>query len=142
MTVKRETVKIPSIEDNVFLDTWLFKPSGNRPFPLVIADHGYQGRELGTFGEKWASEVGLASLIFDYRFFGNSGEEPRNLVDLEKQIEDFRAVWKWARRQPKLFLNNRIVLMGSALSGLSVTRLALGDSSFAGVMAHSPAIDG
>ncbi|KIJ33196.1 hypothetical protein M422DRAFT_264913 [Sphaerobolus stellatus SS14] len=46
---------------------------------------------LGTFGQKWASEVGLASLIFDYRFFGNSGGEPRNLLDLEKQLEDFRA---------------------------------------------------
>lgn len=36
----KESVKIPSIDDGVALDVWVFKPSGTGPFPVVIAGHG------------------------------------------------------------------------------------------------------
>lgn len=97
---------------------------------------------LAVFGERWASEAGYASLIFDYRCFGESGGEPRNLVDLQRQLEDYRSVIAWARRHAELFRNERIVVMGSAISGLNVAALALEDTGLAGVMTHSPVLDG
>lgn len=97
---------------------------------------------LATFGQRWATEAGYASLIFDYRGFGDSDGEPRNLVSLHKQLEDYRSVVQWARQRPELFLNNKIVVMGSALSGLAVANLVLEDSGLAGGMAHSPMLDG
>lgn len=103
----------------------------------VIKDAGY-----AAFGERWAEEAGFASLIFDYRYFGDSGGEPRNLVSLDKQIEDYRSVIKWARQRPEEFLNDKVVVMGSAMSGLSVGTLVLEDSALAGGMAHSPVLDG
>lgn len=97
---------------------------------------------LAVFGERWASDAGYASLIFDYRCFGESGGEPRNLVDLERQLEDYRSVITWARRHVELFRNDKIVVMGSAISGLNVAALALEDTGLAGAMAHSPVLDG
>lgn len=97
---------------------------------------------LAVFGERWASDAGYASLIFDYRCFGESGGEPRNLVDLQRQLEDYRSVITWARHHAELFRNDKIVVMGSAISGLNVAALALEDSGLAGAMAHSPVLDG
>ncbi|KAJ8699255.1 hypothetical protein PTI98_002387 [Pleurotus ostreatus] len=103
----------------------------------VIKDAG-----LASFGERWASDAGYASLIFDYQFFGDSGGEPRNFVSLEKQLEGYKSVLKWARQHPDLFRNDNIIVMGSALSGISVSQLLLEDTSVAGGMAHCPTWDG
>ncbi|KAF9269271.1 alpha/beta-hydrolase [Marasmius fiardii PR-910] len=141
----RESVQIPSADEGVFLDVWLYKPAGDGPFPVVIAGHGMtviKEAGLAPFGERWANDAGYASLIFDYRYFGKSGGEPRNLVDLKKQLEDYQSVIRWARQRPELFVNNKIVVMGSALSGLSVASLVLHDNGLAGGMAHSPMLDG
>jgi alpha/beta superfamily hydrolase len=101
----------------------------------VIKDAG-----MNSFGRRWAADAHYASLIFDYRYFGASDGEPRNFVSLVKQREDFEAVIGWARQRPELF--SKIVLMGSAMSALVVTQLALDDPGIAGVMAHSPMLDG
>lgn len=38
--VLRETIKVPSVEENVDLDVWLYKPAEEGPFPVVVAGHG------------------------------------------------------------------------------------------------------
>ncbi|KAJ7477022.1 alpha/beta-hydrolase [Mycena galericulata] len=144
-TFTKELVKIPSVDDGIALEAWLLTPSGTGPFPVVVAGHGMTAIKdagLFTFGEHWTATAHYASLIFDYRYFGGSGGDPRNLVSLEKQQEDYQSVLRWVRLQPERFLNSQIVLMGSALSGLTVCQLALEDSGLAGVMAHSPVLDG
>ncbi|KAJ6517531.1 alpha/beta-hydrolase [Mycena vitilis] len=141
----KESLKIPSVEHGVVLDVWLCKPSGSGPFPLVVAGHGMtviKDAGLAAFGRRWAVDAQYASLILDYRGFGASDGKPRDFVSLVKQREDYEAVIAWARQRPELFLNNKIVLMGSALSGLVVSQLALDDHGLAGVMAHSPTLDG
>ncbi|KAJ7887520.1 alpha/beta-hydrolase [Mycena olivaceomarginata] len=136
----KELVKIPSVDAGTMLDVWFFKPSGTGPFPVVVAGHGAQASLL--FGRRWAVDAHYASLIFDYRYFGASDGQPRNFVSLVKQREDYETVIRWARQRPELFLNSKIALMGSAMSGLTVTQLALDDPGLAGVMAHSPMLDG
>ncbi|KDR76793.1 hypothetical protein GALMADRAFT_139671 [Galerina marginata CBS 339.88] len=144
MAFERKTLQIPSITDGIYLDVWFYKPTGNAPYPVIVAGHGMTAvKEAGmsAFGERWATDAGFASLIFDYRFFGNSGGQPRNLLDLDKQLEDFRSVVQWARSQD-IFLDTKIVVMGSALGSLNACRIALDDPAIAGVMAHSPMLDG
>ncbi|KAJ7910276.1 alpha/beta-hydrolase, partial [Mycena leptocephala] len=131
-TFTKESLKIPSVDDGVALDVWFFKPSGTGPFPLVIAGHGMtviKEAGLAAFGQRWAADAHFASLIFDYRYFGASDGEPRNFVSLFKQPTG-------ALPEPQ------IVLMGSAMSALIVSQLALDDPGLAGVMAHSPTLDG
>lgn len=97
---------------------------------------------LSTFGEMWASSAGFASLILDYRFFGDSDGEPRNFVSLVKQLEDYKSVIQWARERPEVFRNDKIVVMGCAASGMTVASLLLQDSGLAGGMAQCPLLDG
>lgn len=158
-----QTLKIESVERGVFLDVWLYTPSTSGPYPLVVAGHGYllsdvvcmwsllstrnrlsviKAAGLQAFGQRWATDAGYASLIFDYRCFGDSDGQPRNLVSLDKQLQDYRSVINWARQRPDIFMNNKIVAMGSALSGLSVASLIIEDSALAGAMAHSPMLEG
>lgn len=101
-----------------------------------------KGAGLAAFGERWASEAGFASLIFDYRGFGESEGTPRNVVDLNAQLDDYKSVIQWARGRPVTFRSDKIVIMGSALSGLSVSKLVQEDIGLAGGMAHSPMLDG
>ena len=93
------------------------------------------------FGERWA-DAGYASLILDFRCFGDSDGEPRNLVVIEKQVEDYRSVIAWARDHPGIFKTDKIVVMGSASSGLVAATIAVEDPSIAGMMAHCPLLDG
>ncbi|KAE9390165.1 alpha/beta-hydrolase [Gymnopus androsaceus JB14] len=143
--VSRETIQIPSVEKGLNLDVWFYKPQGSGPYPVVIAGHGMTAIKeagLSAFGEAWASSAGFASLILDYRFFGDSDGEPRNFLSLKKQLEDYKSVIKWARERPETFRNDKIVVMGSALSGITVANLLLQDPGLAAGMAHCPLLDG
>ncbi|KAJ3729809.1 alpha/beta-hydrolase [Lentinula raphanica] len=120
----RETVKIPSISKGVFLDVWFYKPKGTGPFPVVIAGHGLTA----------VKEAGLD--IFE------SGGEPRNLVVYSEQLEDYKSVLQWARQQTHILKSDKIVVMGSATSGITVANLALNDEKLAGAMTHSPVLNG
>ena len=97
---------------------------------------------MAVFGERWATDAGYASLIFDYRGFGASDGLPRNLLVLEKELQDFRSVIEWARARPEVFRTDKIVVMGSALAGLLVADLVVHDPELAGGMSHCPVLDG
>ncbi|KAF8590408.1 alpha/beta-hydrolase, partial [Ramaria rubella] len=81
-------------------------------------------------------------LIFDYRGFGASGGQPRNLVTVERQLQDYRSVIEYARAHPDMFHSNKIIVAGSAFSGLHIADLVVNDPGLAGGMAHCPLLDG
>ncbi|EJC99630.1 alpha/beta-hydrolase [Fomitiporia mediterranea MF3/22] len=144
MSFTRETVKIPSVDRGVNLDVWLYKPARPAPFPVIVAGPGLtvvKAAGFQPFGERWA-EAGYASLILDFRFFGDSDGEPRNLAVIKKQVEDYRSVLQWARQHPELFNLDKIVVMGSASSGLVMATLAIEEPGLAGAMGHCPLMDG
>lgn len=120
------------IVSSTYSSLWFFSCQSN----------GRKSRWSCTFRRRWATDAGYASLIFDYRGFGDSGGEPRSLVSLEKQYEDYLAVINWARTKSEMFHSDKIVVMGSATSGLSVARLVVEESGLAGGMGHSPLLDG
>ena len=53
-------------------------------------------QRLPAYAERFA-EAGLAALLFDYRHFGASGGEPRQLFDIQRQLEDWRIAFAYAR---------------------------------------------
>ncbi|KAJ3557698.1 hypothetical protein NM688_g1331 [Phlebia brevispora] len=143
--IKVWRLTVRTLENNVFLDVWLYKPEGPGPFPVVVAGHGMslvKDAGMAVFGERWASEAGWASLILDYRGFGDSDGKPRNFISIEKQIQDYRAVIEWARARPETFRTDKIVPFGSAMAGLCVCDLIVNDPDLAGGIGHSPVLDG
>ncbi|HZA76169.1 MAG TPA: alpha/beta hydrolase [Acidimicrobiales bacterium] len=71
--------------------------------PGVVLCHGFSGTmdRLTTHAARFA-ESRLAALIFDYRNFGESDGEPRQLVEIDGQQEDIRAAVAFIRSRPEV----------------------------------------
>ncbi|MGH8539275.1 MAG: alpha/beta hydrolase, partial [Stenotrophobium sp.] len=68
--------------------------------PCVVMAHGLGGTRaagLEPFARRFA-EAGLHVLCFDYRGFGKSGGEPRQVVSVRGQLDDWAAAIAYARR--------------------------------------------
>src|ERR1700747_2192175 len=61
--------------------------------------HGFSAnRDDGLPGYAEAfCDAGFVVVLFDYRHFGASTGEPRQLLDIARQHDDYRAVIDWAR---------------------------------------------
>jgi uncharacterized protein len=69
--------------------------------PCVVMAHGLgatRDASLAPYAERFAA-AGMHVLLFDYRHFGASGGEPRQLVSVRRQLQDYAAaVEEWTRR--------------------------------------------
>lgn len=111
--------------------------------PCVVMGHGFAATKdagLLPFAERFAA-AGAEVLVFDYRGFGTSDGEPRQLVDHRRHRDDYRAVVAHARRMPGVD-PDRIVLWGSSYSGGHVVAVAADDPRVAGVISQGAAMDG
>src|SRR5580693_4276067 len=70
--------------------------------PCVVLAHGFSGTVdsgLLAYVERFAA-AGLDALAFDYRHFGASDGEPRQLLSIRRQHEDYAAAIALARSLP------------------------------------------
>ncbi|MCK5006754.1 MAG: alpha/beta fold hydrolase [Spirochaetales bacterium] len=86
-------------------------------------------------------EAGFAVLAFDYRHLGESGGEPRQLVWIPYQKEDYAAAVRYLRGLQEID-PAKIALWGTSLSGGHVVVTAAGDEKIACVSAQVPLLDG
>ncbi len=123
---------------------WLYLPDGPpKPRPLVIMGHGLgANREMGLdrYARRFAA-AGMGVLVFDYRHFGASGGEPRQLINIARQRDDWRAAIAFARTL-KGFDATRIALWGSSFGGGHVLSIAHEDDYLAAVVAQCPFTSG
>ena len=115
----------------------------DRRRPCVVMAHGFGGtRDSGLlpFAQAFAA-AGLDAFVFDYRNFGDSTGEPRQLVDWRRHREDYRAAIAHARGLDGVD-PDRIVLWGTSYSGGHVVAVAADDARIAAVIAQTPATDG
>ena len=125
---------------------WLYEPDGGSEedrVPCVVMAHGFAGIKeaaLAGYAERFA-RLGLAVLVFDYRNFGESEGEPRQLLDIGMQLADWAAAIAYARTLAGVD-PERIALWGSSFSGGHVLRTAARDHRVAAVIAQAPFVDG
>ncbi len=122
---------------------WLYRPDGQGEIPCVVLAHGFGAvRELrlDAYAERFAA-AGLAALVFDYRHFGGSGGEPRQLIDVGRQLEDWRAAIAYTRELDGID-SRRIALWGTSFSGGHVVAVAATDEQIAAVVSQVPFTDG
>src|SRR5690349_20552385 len=94
------------------------RPDTTEDVPCIVLAHGFGALKEGgpvRMAERFAA-AGFAGLAFDYRFFGESGGEPRQLLDAKRQLEDYRAAIAYARTLDGVD-GSRIGLWGSSYSG-------------------------
>jgi fermentation-respiration switch protein FrsA (DUF1100 family) len=126
------------------LSAWLYLPDNlSVPVPCIIMGHGFGGtKDMGL--EAYAIrflEAGFAVLIFDYRHFGESGGEPRQLIWIPYQLEDWLEAIKYARGLKEID-PAKIALWGTSMSGGHVIVTAAKDNQIACVVAQCPGLDG
>jgi uncharacterized protein len=122
---------------------YLYRPTAASEVPCVVMAHGFAATRddgLPAYAQRFA-EAGLAVLLFDYRHFGASGGEPRQLIDVGRQHEDYHAAIRCARHLDGVD-PDRIVLWGSSFSGGHVIAVAASDSRVAAVISQVPFVDG
>lgn len=113
------------------------------PVPCVVMGHGGSGTKrlgLPAYAEKFAGG-GMAALVFDYRGFGASQGQPRQVIEVAAQREDYRAAVGYVRGLPEID-PRRVAVWGTSLSGGHVLTVAAADPAIAAVVSQVPMIDG
>ncbi len=111
--------------------------------PCVVLGHGFGGTVdsgLMPVAERFAAS-GIDALAFDYRHFGASDGEPRQLLSIPRQLEDYAAAVAFARSLDGVD-PDRVALWGSSYSGGHVVAGAVADGHVAAVISQVPAMDG
>ncbi|MFK0154754.1 alpha/beta hydrolase [Streptomyces sp. NPDC090493] len=135
-------IRIPVAGDE--LDAWWFAPEGAEgPAPCVVLAHGFgaiKEMRLAAYAERFAA-AGLGALVFDYRHFGESSGQPRNLLDITRQLTDWKVAVAAARARLEVD-PERVAVWGSSMSGGNVVLVAAADPRIAAVVSQAPLADG
>lgn len=139
----RTDVTIPSGDDT--LAAWLYLPDrrgGGKP-PVIVMAHGLgavKEMRLDAYAGRFVA-AGYACVVFDYRHFGGSTGEPRQLLDIKRQIEDWKAALAWTRASSDVD-GSRVVIWGSSFGGGHAIWMAAEDHDVAAAIAQCPFTDG
>jgi pimeloyl-ACP methyl ester carboxylesterase len=128
---------------NAHCSAWLYTPAAAALAPVIIMAHGLGGvREmrLDAYAERFCA-AGYACLVFDYRFFGSSEGEPRQLIDVRAQLEDWASAIAFARTCKDVD-GSQVILWGTSLSGGHVITTAAHQQDIAAVVSQCPFTEG
>jgi hypothetical protein len=105
--------------------------------------HGFGGvKEMGldAYAERFAA-AGYHVLVFDYRHFGASDGEPRQILSIRRQHQDWRAALAHARSLPGVDAA-RVILWGTSFSGGHVAAIGARDGNVAAIISQVPHLNG
>lgn len=122
---------------------WHYPPEGDGPQPYVVMAHGLGATmELGLddFARRFQA-AGYGVLAFDYRSFGSSDGEPRQVISVRKQLQDWQAALEHVRGLPTADAG-RIAIWGSSFGGGHVISTAAREPDVAAAIAQVPFTDG
>jgi uncharacterized protein len=133
---KRYDVRFPS--GSVDCSAWFYE--GAEGAPVIVMGHGLGGvkwMRLDAFASRFTAE-GYSCLVFDYRHFGDSEGQPRQLLDIDRQLQDWASAIAYARTRG----SGGVVLWGTSFGGGHVIVAAARDGGVAAVVSQCPFTDG
>ena len=126
------------------ISAWLYLPENlSSPVPCIVMGNGLGGTKnmvLDSYAVRF-QEAGMAVLAFDYRYLGESDGQPRQLIWIPYQLQDYAAAIEYARGLNEID-PAKIALWGTSLSGGHVIVTAARDNKIACVSAQCPLLDG
>ncbi len=129
--------------DKTDIHAWLYLPEDiSSPVPCIIMSTGFGGTK-DCILEKYAVRLikaGLAVLTYDYRHFGDSEGEPRQVYDVSYQLDDLRAAIDYARTRNEIDPEKITLWSTSAAGGYGLV-IAAEDDRIAAVITQCGAID-
>ena len=121
---------------------WWFSGGTGRRSCVVMA-HGAGGTKrsgLQPYAQRFAA-AGFHVLVIDYRHFGDSGGQPRQLLDPRQQVDDILASLRYVRSRDDVDLD-RVALWGTSYGGGNVVLAAVQDGDVVAVVSQCPVMDG
>jgi len=140
-TVSPTTLRFDS--DGLSLEALYYRPVGDGPFPCVVMAGGWcYVKELAqpTYAAALA-EQGIAAFIFDYRNLGGSEGEPRQHIDPNQQLADYRNAIDHVESLDEID-GDRIGVWGISYSGGHVLILGASDPRVRALCGIVPVVDG
>jgi uncharacterized protein len=99
-------------------------------------------RQAASVRSRSASAAkGSLPIHFDYRHWGGSSGEPREVTSIPRQREDYRTIINWVAGNPDID-TKRIFIWGTSFSGMHVVEIAATDVRLRGAIAQCPVVDG
>lgn len=122
---------------------WLYLPEGEGPHPVVVMAGGwcYVKELVQPHYAEHIVNAGMAALIFDYRHLGSSDGLPRQHIDPNRQIEDYKNAITFATKQPELDAD-RLAVWGISYSGGHVLVVGATDRRVRAIVSNIPVVDG
>ncbi|MBD3655866.1 alpha/beta fold hydrolase [Marinobacter sp.] len=122
----------------------LYTPDADsRNLPCIVMAHGFgltHASGLAPFKEAFC-KAGYAVFAFDYRHFGDSEGEPRQVLSPGKEVADWLAALAFARQLDRVD-GSRICLWGTSFSGGLVIVAAAKDGNVQCTISQCPMMDG
>jgi len=121
---------------------WLYVPDdqeAGQKAPAIVMAHGLSAvkeQGLPDFAERFVA-AGFVTLVFDYRYFGDSEGEPRSQIFPLEMVEDYRNAITWVSDQPEVD-PHRIGIWGTSYSGGLVLYVGTFDRRVKAVVAQVP----
>ncbi len=140
ITFYREDIDFDS--NGTRCSAWLYLPSCNEKCPVIVMAHGLGGtREmrLSEYAERFAS-AGFACFLFDYRNFGASDGDKRQLINVRMQLEDWHNAIEYVKKDDRVNGAN-LLLFGTSFSGGHVIWLSAHRKDIKATIAQCPYTD-
>jgi dienelactone hydrolase len=126
-----------------FCSAWLYLPVGVERPPVVVLGHGLgavREMRLDAYSERFAA-AGIATLAFTYRYFGDSGGSPRQLMSVGRQLADWDAALDFVKACPELD-GSRVAIWGSSFGGGHAIQVASRHPELKAAISQCPFTDG
>lgn len=138
MSVEREKIRFNS--GGIDCAAWHY-PGTNGACVIMAAGLGVT-KEPGTdrFARRF-HDAGFTVVAFDYRNFGESGGQPRQVARIREQLADWQAAIAFASTLPQVD-PARVAIWGYSSSGGHVFKVAARHPGVAAAIAQTPNADG
>jgi len=140
-TFTRQNIQFDSGE--TYCAAWLYLPVGVVRPPVVVLGHGLgaiREMRLDAFSERFAA-AGIATLAFTYRYFGDSGGKPRQLMSVKRQLEDWDAALAFVKKRQDVD-GSRLAVWGSSFGGGHAITVASRHPELRAAISQCPFTDG
>ncbi|MFI6586783.1 alpha/beta hydrolase [Embleya sp. NPDC050493] len=138
--MSREREKVHFVSGGTRCAAWYY-PGSNGACVIMAGGFGVT-KEPGTdpFAKRF-HEAGFAVLAFDYRRFGESDGQPRQVAPIGEQLVDWQAAIEFAGTLPGVD-PARLAGWSFSVSGGHLLRVAARTAGLAAVIAQTPNVDG
>lgn len=118
-------------------------PPGEPPFAAILMAHGWGGVQdsMTTPFYPRFLEAGFAVMTFDYRGWGESKGEPRQVIDPQHREQDIEQALAHLKAQVQIDAA-RIVLWGTSFGGGHAVSVGSRHPKLLGIIAQVPMLDG